>query len=86
MTIFDDIAERRIQTAQAQGEFDKLPGMGRPLIISEDFSMPIEVRMAHRRMVRATLEKDRYSLVEQMRLRKLQALIDEKRRRRRSAR
>jgi hypothetical protein len=81
MSIFDDIAERRIQTAQAQGEFDKLPGMGRPLVISEDFSMPIEVRLAHRRMMRTTLEKDRFSLVEQMRLRKLQALIETRRRR-----
>jgi hypothetical protein len=81
MTIFDDIAERRIQTAQAQGEFDKLPGMGRPLVITEDFSMPIDVRMAHQRMRRATLEKDRFSLVEQMRLRKLQTLIETRRRR-----
>ena len=81
MSIFDDIAERRIQTAQAQGEFDKLPGMGRPLVISEDFSMPIEVRLAHRRMMRTTLEKDRFSLVEQMRPRKLQALIETRRRR-----
>jgi hypothetical protein len=81
MTIFDDIAERRIQTAQAEGEFDQLPGMGRPLVISEDFSMPIEVRMAHRRMMRAALEKDRFSLAEQLRLRKLQALIEMRRRR-----
>ncbi len=81
MTIFDDIAERRIQTAQAQGEFDKLPGMGRPMVITEDFSMPIDVRMAHQRMMRATLEKDRFSLVEQMRLRKLQTLIETRRRR-----
>jgi hypothetical protein len=80
MTIFDDIAERRIQTAQAEGEFDKLPGMGRPLVISEDFSMPIEVRLAHRRVMRAPLEKDRFSLVEQMRLRTLQALIERRRR------
>lgn len=80
MTIFDDIAERRIQTAQAAGEFDKLPGMGRPLVISEDFSMPIEVRMALRRVMRATLEKDRFSLAEQMRLRTLQALIERRRR------
>jgi hypothetical protein len=80
MTIFDDIAERRIQAAQAEGEFDKLPGMGRPLVISEDFSMPIEVRIAHRRMVRTTLGKDRFSLAEQMRRRKLQALIEMRRR------
>ena len=52
MTLFDDIAERRIQAAQDAGEFDRLPGMGRPLVISEDFSMPIEVRLAHRRLMR----------------------------------
>jgi hypothetical protein len=68
------------QAAQAEGEFDKLPGMGRPLVISEDFSMPIEVRIAHRRMVRTTLGKDRFSLAEQMRRRKLQALIEMRRR------
>jgi hypothetical protein len=79
MSIFDDIAERRIQAAQAEGEFDRLPGSGRPLVISEDFSMPIEVRMAHRRMLRKVIEKDRFSLAEQLRLRALHRLIERRR-------
>jgi len=79
MSIFDDIAERRIQAAQAEGEFDRLPGSGRPLVISEDFSMPIEVRMAHRRMLRKAIEKDRFLLAEQLRLRTLHRLIERRR-------
>jgi hypothetical protein len=79
MTLFDDIAERRIQAAQDAGEFDRLPGMGRPLVISEDFSMPIEVRLVHRRLMRAAQEEDRYSLAAQMRLRRLMALVEQRR-------
>ena len=79
MKLFDDIAERRIQAAQDAGEFDRLPGMGRPLVISEDFSMPIEVRLAHRRLMRAAQEDDRFSLAAQMRLRRLRALVEQRR-------
>jgi hypothetical protein len=79
MKIFDDIAERRIQAAQDAGEFDRLPGMGRPLVISEDFSMPIEVRMAHRRLLRAAQEDDRFSLAAQLRMRRLWALVEQRR-------
>lgn len=66
MRLFDDIAERRIQAAQEAGEFDRLPGMGRPLIITEDFSMPIEVRLAQRRLQQQAKE-DRFSLAVQLR-------------------
>ena len=79
MKLFDDIAERRIQAAQDAGEFDRLPGMGRPLVISEDFSMPIEVRMAHRRLIRSAQEDDRFSLAAQIRLRRLWALVEKRR-------
>jgi len=79
MTLFDDIAERRIQAAQDAGEFDRLPGMGRPLVISEDFSMPIEVRLAHRRLIRTAQEDDCFSLAAQMRLRRLRALVEQRR-------
>lgn len=79
MRLFDDIAERRIQAAQDAGEFDRLPGMGRPLVINEDFSMPIEVRMAHRRLMRAAQDDDRFSLAAQMRMRRLWALVEQRR-------
>ena len=60
MTLFDDIAERRIQAAQDAGEFDRLPGMGRPLM-------------------RTAQEDDGFSLAAQMRLRRLRALVEQRR-------
>lgn len=66
MRLFDDIAERRIQAAQEAGEFDRLPGMGRALIITEDFSMPIEVRLAQRRL-QQLVTGDRFTLAAQLR-------------------
>ncbi len=65
MGLFDDIAERRILAAQDAGEFDRLPGHGRPLVITEDFSMPIEVRMAQRRLQRIQAD-DRFTLAAQL--------------------
>ena len=45
---FDTIAERRIRDAMNRGEFDNLPGAGRPLDLNEDPLVPAEVRMAYR--------------------------------------
>lgn len=38
MSIFDVIAERKIQQAIDRGEFDRLPFRGIPIDIQEDFS------------------------------------------------
>jgi hypothetical protein len=43
---FSRIAETRIREAIAQGEFDNLPGSGKPLNLEEYFSTPEELRMA----------------------------------------
>ena len=40
------IAENRIQEAIERGEFDDLPGKGRPLDLSDYFSAPVADRMA----------------------------------------
>jgi hypothetical protein len=48
MLAFEMIAERRIAEAAAQGEFDGLPGAGRPLDLDEDPLVPEEMRMASR--------------------------------------
>lgn len=48
MLVFEMIAERRIAEAVAQGEFDGLPGAGRPLELDDDALVPAELRMAHR--------------------------------------
>ncbi len=48
MLTLELIAERKIAEAIAQGEFDDLPGAGRPLDLAEDPLVPEEQRMANR--------------------------------------
>ena len=43
---FSRLAERLIREAMAQGEFDNLPGAGKPLDLEEYFSTPEDLRMA----------------------------------------
>ncbi|MEZ5653789.1 MAG: DUF1992 domain-containing protein [Burkholderiaceae bacterium] len=45
---FDDLIERRIAKAQAEGQFDDLPGQGRPLALDDDRLIPEELRVAYR--------------------------------------
>lgn len=42
------LAEERIRAAQERGEFDALPGAGRPLNLDDDAHVPEELRMAWR--------------------------------------
>jgi hypothetical protein len=44
----DALVERRIAEAIARGEFDDLPGSGRPLPLDDDPLVPEEQRVAHR--------------------------------------
>jgi Domain of unknown function (DUF1992) len=44
----DALVERRIETAIARGEFDNLPGAGRPLAFDDDPLVPEELRVAYR--------------------------------------
>lgn len=41
------IAEERIREAQRQGQFDELPGRGRPLRLHDDSMVPQDLRMAY---------------------------------------
>jgi hypothetical protein len=41
------IAERKIEQALADGEFDNLPGMGKPLDLEDLSLLPPELRMAY---------------------------------------
>jgi hypothetical protein len=43
---FSRVAERRIREAIANGEFDNLPGAGKPLNLEDYFSTPEDLRMA----------------------------------------
>ena len=44
---FDKIVEELIKKAQERGEFDNLPGKGKPIDLSAYFEMPEDVRVAH---------------------------------------
>ena len=45
---FHKIIERRIQEAQMQGEFDDLPGKGKPLCLEDDSQVPEDLRLAYK--------------------------------------
>lgn len=42
------IVEQRIAAAMARGDFDNLPGAGRPLALDDDPLVPAELRVAYR--------------------------------------
>jgi len=44
----DVLVEERIQEALRRGDFDNLPGAGRPLALDDDALVPPEVRLAYR--------------------------------------
>lgn len=46
-SVIGAIAERRIQEAQERGDFDDLPGVGRPLQLEDLSHVPQELRMAY---------------------------------------
>ena len=48
MMLIDQIAERHIQQAIDRGEFDDLPGAGRPLALEDDALIPEELRAGYR--------------------------------------
>jgi DnaJ-like protein len=45
--MFDRIADKKISDAIKEGEFDNLPGAGKPLDLEEYFKTPEHLRMAH---------------------------------------
>lgn len=48
MNIVDRLAEQHIQEALDNGEFDDLPGAGKPLELDDDSLVPEELRAAYR--------------------------------------
>ncbi len=43
---FDETIESLIKEAQARGEFDNLPGKGKPVNLTEYFNTPEDIRVA----------------------------------------
>ena len=46
--IFDKIAEEKIRRAIEEGEFENLPGKGKPLKLEDDSHLPQDIRLAHK--------------------------------------
>ncbi|MBC7780240.1 MAG: DUF1992 domain-containing protein [Proteobacteria bacterium] len=46
--MIDALVEERVARAQAAGEFDDLPGAGKPLALDDDALVPEDLRVAHR--------------------------------------
>jgi hypothetical protein len=66
MNIFEWIAEQRIEEAMKRGEFDNLPGKGKPLNLDEDMTVPEHMRMANRIMKNAGVAPPEVSLRKEM--------------------
>lgn len=47
LSVFDILAEQRIADALRRGEFDHLPGAGRPLVFDDEPLLSAEQRMAN---------------------------------------
>lgn len=45
---FERIIEERIQKAMRQGEFDNLPGAGKPLVLEDDRHIPEDIRLTYK--------------------------------------
>ena len=53
MLVLEQLAERKIEAAIERGEFDDLPGAGRPLELDDDPLVPEELRVAYRMLKNA---------------------------------
>ncbi len=48
MYAFHLIAEKRIKKAMQEGQFENLPGKGKPLVFEDDSMIPEDLRMAYK--------------------------------------
>jgi hypothetical protein len=77
---FDRIVETLIKEAMARGEFDNLPGRGKPIDLTEYFETPEEVHLANSVLKNACMTSREVELLKEIsELRQiLAALLDER--------
>ena len=68
----EDLVEARIRKAMAEGEFDNLPGKGKPIDLSKYYGVPEHLRIAYQMM------KDSGYIPEEVRLKKEMEILKEK--------
>jgi hypothetical protein len=78
--MFDRIVESIIKDAMERGEFDNLPGKGKPVDLTEYFETPEEVRLANSVLKNAGMTSRELELLKEIaELKQLQgAVLDEK--------
>lgn len=79
--IFQILSERKIQEALEKGEFDNLPGKGKPLVFN-DTGIPSDVRMLYKIMKNSGLQPDEVALKKEIEslTEELKHITDEKKR------
>jgi hypothetical protein len=50
---YEKIVEQRIKEAMEKGEFDNLPGKGKPLLLDDDSHVPEDLRLAYKMLKNA---------------------------------
>ncbi len=77
---FDKIVEALIREAQQRGEFDNLPGKGKPIDLTSYFDTPEDVRVAQSVLKNAGMTSPEVQLLNEIfQLRQiLAAVVDEK--------
>lgn len=77
---FDRIVEALIKEAMERGEFDNLPGKGKPIDLTEYFETPEEIRIANSVLKNAGIAPREVDLLKEIAELKqvLEAIFDEK--------
>jgi Domain of unknown function (DUF1992) len=77
--MFDKIVEEMIKRAMERGEFDNLPGKGKPIDLTEYFETPEEVRLANSVLKNAGMQPREVELLKEItELKQIQsAVLDE---------
>ena len=77
---FDKLVESIIKEAQERGEFDNLPGKGKPIDLSAYFDTPEDVRMAYSILKNAGMNSREVDLLKEIaELKQVHAaMLDEK--------
>ncbi|KMK92312.1 DUF1992 domain-containing protein [Rossellomorea marisflavi] len=60
------MSEQRIRKAYEDGEFNELPGFGKPMDLNDDAGIPEELKMAHRMMKNAGYSTEEAGLKREM--------------------
>lgn len=66
MMSFDKIVEALIKEAQARGEFDNLPGKGKPVDLTAYFETPEDVRVAQSVLKNAGMQSPEVELLKEI--------------------